>query len=174
MIVKAALFAQQRHKNQKRKYGGEPYFVHLEEVAYIVAQYEGSEEMICAAYLHDVIEDTETSYDEIELEFGKIVADLVWELTDKSKPSDGNRKIRKEIDRENLRIASAAAQTIKLADLISNSKDIVEKDKKFAKVYLNEKKLLLEVLTKGNRDLHERASAMIEKSLQALVQKLVK
>lgn len=154
---KARLFAQEAHKNQKRKYSGEPYFVHCEEVAKIVESIGSDDNMIAAAYLHDTVEDTGTSLATIVDEFGMDVAALVEDLTDVSKPIDGNRAVRKRIDRFHTAGASVRAKTIKLADLISNSKDILKRDPDFARVYLAEKKLLLEVLTEGNHFLYERA-----------------
>ena len=77
---------------------------------------------------------------------------------------DGNRAHRKAIDREHTAQAPAAAQTVKLADLISNSRSIMEHDPQFAVVYLAEKRLLLEVLTKGDPGLHARATEMISKA----------
>jgi hypothetical protein len=81
-------------------------------------------------------------------------------LTDISRPNDGDRKIRKAIDRNHLAGASARAQTIKLADLIDNSRSIVERDPDFAKVYLAEKRELLAVLTEGDETLLNRARAI--------------
>ena len=78
-----------------------------------------------------------------------------------SKPEDGNRATRKAIDREHTAQAPAEAQTIKLADLISNSKSIMAHDPDFAVTYLAEKRLLLEVLTKGDPGLHAEASKFV-------------
>lgn len=83
-------------------------------------------------------------------DFGAAVAALVIEVTDVSRPSDGNRAARKAKDRDHLAKASPDAQTIKLADLISNTQSIVEHDPAFARVYLAEKEALLDVLTRGN------------------------
>jgi hypothetical protein len=82
-------------------------------------------------------------------------------MTDISQPQDGNRATRKAIDREHTARAPAEAQTIKLADLISNSKSIMKHDPAFAKTYLEEKRLLLEVMTKGDKGLHELASKYV-------------
>ena len=106
--------------------------------------------MRTAALLHDVVEDTQVSLSLIEKEFGKCVATLVEGLTDVSKAEDGNRTKRKEIDRQHTARQSAACKTIKLADLISNSRSILQHDKDFARVYLKEKKALLEVLKEGD------------------------
>lgn len=113
--------------------------------------------MICAAWLHDTVEDTPATLDEVERVFGFEVAALVEMLTDVSKPSDGNRAVRKAIDREHTAKASPQAKTIKLADLIDNTRSITEHDPKFAAVYLAEKALLLEVLRDGDATLLEIA-----------------
>ena len=111
-------------------------------------------EMLAAAWLHDTVEDTGVSLGLIEAEFGPEVADMVEMLTDVSHANDGLRAHRKRIDREHTAKASPAAKTIKLADLIDNTRSIVERDPKFAEVYLKEKRLLLDVLTEGDATLH--------------------
>lgn len=164
VVHKAQVFAIAAHAavGQKRKYTGEPYIVHPAEVARIVASVPGSTpDMVAAAWLHDVVEDTGVTFTDIHLNFGIDIATLVGWLTDVSQPHDGNRAHRKAVDREHTARAPAEAQTIKLADLISNSKSIMEHDPAFAKTYLEEKRLLLEVLTKGDRGLHAEASKYV-------------
>lgn len=160
LIKKAAIFAANAHKRhaQIRKYTGEPYIVHPAAVAKLVSSVTKDPEIIAAAFLHDTVEDTDTTLAHIELEFGWRVARLVSDLTDVSKPNDGNRKIRKRIDRKHTALASPDAKTIKLADLIDNTKSIVEHDTDFARVYLKEKQLLLEVLTDGDATLYNMAA----------------
>lgn len=152
LIETARLYAQAAHRavGQKRKYTGECYTVHTEEVAALVASFDGTKEMIAAAHLHDVVEDTAVEVADIRAVFGEEVADLVDWLTDSSKPEDGNRAVRKAIDRDRLGTAPAAAQTIKCCDLISNTTSIVEGDPRFAKVYLKEKFELLDVMTSAD------------------------
>lgn len=153
LVEHARMFAHGAHfaVGQLRKYTNEPYVVHPAEVASIVATVpDATEEMIAAAWLHDVVEDTEVTLDQVHLLFGADVAKLVFWLTDVSKPEDGNRAARKAVDRAHIAAAPAAAQTVKCADLISNTKSIVKHDPEFAKVYLEEKKLLLEVMTKAH------------------------
>lgn len=161
IIEKAEQFAVQAHGPQKRKYTGDPYIVHPIEVSQIVKTVPHTNAMIAAAILHDVIEDTEATYDDVAVNFGTVVADLVDELTDVSKPEDGNRAVRKALDRAHLAKASADAQTIKLADIISNTKDIKANDPKFAKVYIPEMKALLEVLDKGDPALMREAQKQV-------------
>ena len=164
LIEKAKLFAKDAHESigQTRKYTGEPYFVHPYEVARIVMDSGGDEAMICAAYLHDVVEDTPVTLKIIESEFGPDVASLVEMLTDISTPADGNRAARKAIDLAHTEQASPRAKTIKLADLISNTKSIVQHDPEFAKTYLSEKAKLMCVLTEGDAELWMIALQQIE------------
>ncbi len=108
-----------------------------------------------------MVEDTPVTLDEIRDAFGDLVADLVGDLTDVSKPSDGNRAARKAIDRHHTELASPQAKTIKLADLIDNTRSIVQYDPDFAKVYLVEKALLLEVLREGDATLFEIAQGIV-------------
>jgi (p)ppGpp synthase/HD superfamily hydrolase len=108
-----------------------------------------------------VVEDTGVSIEVIRAEFGSKVSDLVGWLTDVSRPEQGNRATRKAIDRAHTAAAPAEAQTIKLCDLISNTRSIVEHDAEFARVYLAEKRLLLEVMTKADPELMQRAREQI-------------
>jgi len=163
IVERARMFATAAHAavGQLRKYTFEPYIVHPAEVAAIVAEYGGTDAMIAAAWLHDTVEDTGVTSELIRKEFGDEVSELVGWLTDVSRPDHGNRSQRKAVDRAHTAAAPAAAQTIKLADLICNTKSIVEHDAKFAVTYLAEKRQLLEVMTKGDARLRERAREQI-------------
>jgi (p)ppGpp synthase/HD superfamily hydrolase len=164
IIEKARIFAVAAHSavKQVRKYTNEPYWVHPQEVADIVASVPGAtEDMIAAAHLHDTVEDTGVTIEVIRAEFGADIAALVGWLTDVSKPEDGNRAHRKAIDRERIAQAPGEVHTIKCADLISNSRSIMEHDPAFAKTYLEEKRLLLAVMTRGYAALHAEASRYV-------------
>ena len=169
VIQKAEKFAQEAHKDHQRKYTGDPYYVHLDEVRNIVKQAGGTVEQQAAALLHDTVEDTSVTPADVTREFGPKIAKLVVELTDVSKPEDGNRKTRKAIDRDKLAGVSAEAQTVKYADLISNGRDIGKNDPKFAKVYHAEKADLLRVMTKGNQNLRKQAIALLPDELKSVV-----
>lgn len=160
---KAKTFATKAHEGQIRKYTAEPYINHPVAVAKIVADVGSDNSMIAAALLHDVVEDTDTTIQDIIKHFGINIASMVSDLTDVSKSSDGNRKARKEIDREHTRMASPSAKTIKLADMIDNMASTIKYDPEFAKVYIAEKKLLLEVLLDGNAVLYYKAFVIIER-----------
>ena len=164
LITEAIIFATAAHAaiNHKRKYTGEDYIVHPREVAEIVDGVDGrTDEMVAAAWLHDTVEDTGVTIELIESIFGKEVATLVGWLTDVSTPEDGNRAVRKAIDRNHSAASPREAQTIKLADLLSNTRSIVAEDPKFAITYLAEKRLLLEVLTLGDKQLLEVCKKLV-------------
>ena len=162
-IEKAIQFATEAHEGQIRKYTGEPYIVHPLAVMETVSTVEHTDEMLMAAVLHDTVEDCDVTLDDIVSHFGPIVADLVEQLTDISLPEDGNRAFRKAMDRDHSAQASAQGQTIKIADLIDNTKSITEHDEHFAKVYMKEKALLLQLLDKADKILLEKAQKKVDK-----------
>ena len=94
LINKAKMLAGKAHEGQFRKYSGMPYIVHPIEVATIVQTVNHTDEMVAAALLHDVVEDTDYSFEDIAKEVSPEVSKMVEGLTDVSKPEDGNRKIR--------------------------------------------------------------------------------
>lgn len=149
-------FARQVHATQRRKYTGNLYADHLAEVAGIVAtvnhtqNHPRPEASIAVAWLHDCVEDQGVTYDTLCSMFGEEIAQSVMLLSDMEV---GNRAARKAAGRVRLAAAPAWVQDIKVADLISNTSSIVMHDANFAPVYLNEKRLLLDVLTKANPDL---------------------
>lgn len=149
IISKASIFAKAAHAavGQRRKYTNDPYFVHPKAVASLVSDHGGSDEMIAAAYLHDVLEDTQADQSLLESEFGITVAYLVYQLTDGV--FEGNRMHRflKDLHHK-LEVMGKQAKLIKLADLIDNTSSIVTYDKEFATVYLAEKMWMMEVLFK--------------------------
>lgn len=159
ITAKARVFAVAAHDavGQKRKYTGDPHYLHCEAVANMVESIGGDENMIAAAWLHDTVEDTHIAIENIRREFGADIAELVDWLTDSQTPDDGNRAVRKAREAERLGRAPARAQTIKYADICHNTHSIVTCDPKFARVYLREKKAILEVMTGGDRNLRCQA-----------------
>ena len=170
LVKQAKLFATQAHQRigHRRKYTKQPYEVHLREVGKIIASVTDDPQMIAAAWLHDTVEDTAATHRDIEQNFGPEVGQLVKELTDISKPSDGNRAIRKALDREHLRHASPRAKTIKLADLCDNTRDICKHDPRFARTYYSEAIELIEVLTEGEPVLYNRAKKELSRCAEKL------
>lgn len=147
LTFRAMLFAREVHQAQVRKYTGNPYTDHLAEVAGIVASVGGDERSIAVAWLHDCIEDQGIASFELTSHFGQEVASGVLALSDLEV---GNRAERKAASRERLAKAPSWVQTIKCADLISNTSSIVMHDPKFAVTYLEEKRLLLDVMAQAD------------------------
>ncbi len=155
------------HGDQKRKYSGDPYYTHLFRVSDTVREYGGDDSMIMAALLHDVIEDTPTTDEELILELETIVdpqmardiANLVVELTDvytKENFPDLNRRARKEMEAKRLGEVSSRAQTIKYADLLDNGEDIMKNDPSFGRVYIKKKERILNYMKYGDRILYNK------------------
>ena len=141
-------FATEAHKGQTRKYTGDDYIVHPMAVAEMVRKHGGSKVQVAAALLHDTVEDTSVTNVDIAHLYGAPVARLVYWLTDSSRPSDGNRAIRKGIDADRLANAPAEAQFVKLADMIDNADSIFRFDPAFAKQFVKEMAHLVEKMTK--------------------------
>ena len=156
----AMILARSLHREQRRKYTNEPYIVHLAEVAGIVASVNANDAMLCCAWLHDCMEDQGIKPGELTSSFG---ADVDFGVTLLSDLEEGNRATRKALSRERLAAAPDWVQTIKCADLISNTNSIVQHDPNFAVVYLAEKRLLLDVMTKADPRLHAMARQIVER-----------
>ena len=150
--TEAMQFAMEKHTGHIRKYTNEPYWGHLAEVAGIVAMTQQATPLqLQVAWLHDTIEDTETTFGELVDTFGFPVAQGVSWLTDSEQ---GLRKDRKAMACKRLSVAPCWVQTIKYADGLSNLRSIMQHDKKFAKVYVREWKDLLNVMNKGDAYLY--------------------
>ncbi len=150
---------------QKRKFTNLPYQVHPQEVAEVLQTYVSNvdEDMIVAAYLHDVVEDTQVLLSTIVNLFGVEVGRLVKGLTNMSWPDPKpNRHDRHHLEVFRLSLTCPRTKTIKLADCYCNLKDIVLHDKKFAATYVPEKKILLdEALKEGDTTLWNMTDAII-------------
>lgn len=162
-------FAREAHASvdQKRKYTGEPYIVHPIRVAELVKKFGGTTEQVCAAFLHDVVEDVEPyTYDfhfgdgnlfktkihelldDSNVDADKVIQ-IVFDLTDefiKEKYPDKNRRTRKALEVEHKKNISPESKMVKLCDVIDNTEDISKNDKNFAKVYLKEIQELMTAL----------------------------
>lgn len=140
------MMARDAHEGQTRKYTGRPYIEHPARVAARVAIVQGaSPEMVAAAFLHDVLEDTDVSLEEIEL-FSPEAAELVVWLTNPSKGSHLPRAERKRMDREHIVSAPWEARVIKLLDRIDNLREMEGAPTGFARLYGQESLLLAEAL----------------------------
>lgn len=149
VAYRAMLFARDVHATQRRKYTNDLYFVHLAEVAGLVATLDGplQDISIAVAYLHDSMEDQGVQFKDLVEKFGLPVAEGVRWLTD---VEVGNRAERKAKACERLAAAPRYVQTIKCADIISNTTSILRFDPDFAKVYVKEIGAVLNVLDKAD------------------------
>ena len=125
-LLHALDFAAKKHRDQRRKNAeASPYINHPIAVAAVLAGEGGvsDETTLLAAALHDTVEDTQTTFEELERHFGLDVSGLVRELTDdKSRPKDE----RKHLQVQHARQSSAQAKAIKIADKVCNIRDITE------------------------------------------------
>lgn len=179
ILEKIIAFADNAHGDQKRKYTPEKYIVHPVRVMETCRKYDNRIEVLAAALLHDVLEDTPVSRQQI-VEFLHTllprtvvlkIATLVEELTDvftKAAFPVLNRKARRSMEAERLQNVSADAQTIKYADIIDNSLDIQIHDPVFGRKYLKELKQILDLATRGNKDLLKVANDVVDKGIEQL------
>jgi (p)ppGpp synthase/HD superfamily hydrolase len=161
-LHKAIKFAHDAHATQTRKYTEEPYIIHPIMVMKLLQSLNYHEDVLCAALLHDVIEDTEITLPIIEKEFGPTVAEYVYYCTEISTLKDGNRIVRKKMDADHYAKGPKEAQSIKVADLIDNSVSIKKHDKNFWRIYQKEKRYLLSVLTRADVQLVEIAYGLLD------------
>lgn len=172
ILNKVTTFADIAHDNQRRRYTQDRYIVHPARVMEICKEYTDDITVLAAALLHDVLEDTPVTKEQIKAFLLTLMSEeeaiktvqLVEELTDifiKEKYPKWNRKKRKRKEAERLEKASAEAQTIKYADIMDNAPEIATKDPDFAKVFLPEYRALLKKITKGNPSLYKKAQELV-------------
>ena len=126
LLIKALTFAANKHRNQRRKNAEAfPYINHPISLANILCNEAHISDMdvICAALLHDTVEDTETTAEELEIEFGSHICNMVMEVTDDK--SIEVKKLRKQLQIDHASQISESAKLLKLADKISNLRDLV-------------------------------------------------
>jgi (p)ppGpp synthase/HD superfamily hydrolase len=172
-------FAEEAHASQTRKYTPERYMVHPIRVMEICSGYNNSLPVLAAALLHDVLEDTPVTRDEL-LQYLytimqpadaeqtiELVTDLTDEYTKESYPH-WNRRKRKDMERDRMRRISPDAQTIKYADILDNSHEITQQDPQFAPRYLKECRMLLQAMPLGHAGLYHKVKEMIRNCLEEL------
>ena len=124
-LVQAVAFAADKHRNQRRKDAeASPYINHPIALANVLANEGGVQDVtvLCAAVLHDTIEDTETTADELRALFGDQVAAVVLEVTDDKSLDKAQRK---QLQIEHAAHCSPQAKLVKLADKICNLRDLL-------------------------------------------------
>lgn len=170
-------FADRAHGTQMRKYTPERYIVHPIRVMETCRLYDARLPILAAALLHDVLEDTDTTEQEM-LRFLETVMDeqdaqktleLVVEMTDvyvKSAYPQWNRRKRKQEELMRIEQTSPDAQTIKYADILDNSNEIIAHDPHFGPKYLHEVRAVLKLADKGNKELYKLALDTVNKNLE--------
>lgn len=172
-VSRAIVFAIRKHGavvnpdgtiGQKRKYSGDPYVVHVVRVAQNLVDIAPNVSVAaqCAAILHDTVEDTKTTSEEIQLHFGQTVADMVDFLTDPPS-SFGNRKARKAEVRRKLAGAPKEVQLVKCADILDNAQDIGANDADFYVTYRREVNELLNVFDKVDHEIIEKIRKVVNR-----------
>ena len=131
-LIQAAEFAKERHKGQLDDTGKDYYQAHLYPVYSAVGVLTDDTDIVCAAVLHDILEDTETTYEELAERFGLRVADLVYECTDAGEKDNYGKYFP--------RLKSAGAIMIKLCDRASNISRMETWDEKRKQQYLKRTK----------------------------------
>jgi len=157
-LDEAITFASIAHAGQRRACGRLPYIIHPINVMTLVSSVEHGLEMLMAAVLHDVIEDTQTTMDTIERRFGSEVLLLVTQLTN---TSGGTRDERKAANLERLALITSDAATIKLADIIDNLRTVRKDKPDFAQEYLMEKIAQYDVLAHGDKNMRLKTAEAI-------------
>ena len=165
-MIEALEFATEMHEGQVRKYTGEEYIMHPIAVADLVEEYldeqEEPEEFVMAAIaialLHDTVEDTPATEENILERFGAEIAEGVWYLT-KTPSFVGNRAFRKKLCEARLSQAPYMVRVIKTFDMFHNSLSIQEHDPKFWELFQQETVELLEAM--GTQHIFEEAKSRL-------------
>ena len=171
MINEAYAFAEKKHIGQTRQ-NGTPYIHHPIQVVEVIKQYFSNhpkiDELMIAGYLHDTIEDTETTIDEIRLQFGHYVAHLVESVTN-------NEQLKQKMGKTNYLCDKMVnmdedALNLKLCDRLANVLDLCHASTTFAKKYKKETITIIQFLSnkKPMTDIQKEIIKRIEKELNDL------
>lgn len=179
ILAKITQFADEAHGEQQRKYTPDRYIVHPIRVMNTCRNYTDDISVLAAALLHDVLEDTPVTEKDIktflrtlmpEEQVVKTISHVV-DLTDvytKSAFPKLNRRARKDKEIERLSKIQPESQTIKYADIIDNSDEIVDHDPDFARVFLMEGRAILKKMNRGDPQLYEMALQSVEAALNKI------
>jgi len=172
LLLKAVAFAAEKHRDQRRKDAdASPYINHPIALANLLKQQDvGDIVVLCAALLHDTIEDTETTVAELRREFGDSITDVVLEVTDDTTLEKAERK---RLQIEHAETLSKRAKLVKLADKICNLRDMVEAPPatwplKRKLDYFEWAKNVVDGVRGTHRGLEELFDAVYENGLEAL------
>ena len=133
LVLKAEAFAREAHKDHTRNdVAKTPYVHHLEEVAGLVGQSGGTDNEIAAAWLHDAVEDTAVTIEDVKNSFGEEIAEIVYGLTDLPEFLAFSLADRKAKQAERVKNESESVRRVKLADQTSNVKIVGERRDNFS------------------------------------------
>ncbi|WP_439581210.1 metal-dependent phosphohydrolase [Dyadobacter bucti] len=173
-------FVKQMHGDQKRRYSGEPYYIHLLSVADKVSQYESGFHEMEIALCHDLVEDTPCSLADLSDQLIRLGYDVnqdakilngVADLTDvytHDKYPTLNRSQRKELEAMRVIQSKPFSQTVKYADILDNLNSILLHDKGFARIYLNEVNRYIWKIDKGNPQLYKECCQAVDDAFAKL------
>jgi len=158
LIQKAKDFATAKHEGQLRKFGNKPYIIHPAGVAKIVEDSGGTPEMIAAAWLHDVVEESGVSFVELREMFGDKVAGIVSEL---SNPSDLDKSKKGQYLLSKMNTMSSDALTVKLSDRLNNVLDFSTARPSFVQKYAGETMFIINGLEETERPINQQQSKLL-------------
>ena len=184
-VKNAEIFATAAHMaaGNVRKFTGEPYIVHpasvVDTLKHYMNEFEGVPneiesiyrswgdkyltKILAAAWLHDTVEDTGVTIENIELHFGTIIRNWVEDLTKEVHSKDVSRAFRKSRECEKLKTIRIESKLIKIADIFDNTKDLLKiPDKKYALTLANEKKAQLDAVYTSECGLWSDCNKQIE------------
>ena len=162
-VQKARDIAQLKHLGQIRKFDKKDYFIHPSRVANTVKRLTNNKELQIIAYLHDTIEDTKTSFEEIEAIFGTKIANNVKELTSIPRGIEKYGKEKHLIWKMNK--MSDEALIVKLSDRLDNVSDFPTAPKNFVDKYRLQTKNILSGLKRPLNSTHKKIIKAIEDKL---------
>jgi (p)ppGpp synthase/HD superfamily hydrolase len=164
-VIRAVLFARKAHEGQKRKYGSEDYIIHPMSVALMLTHYYDDDDMIVAGVLHDIIEDTSYTFDDIVLEFGISVANLVLGMT---KTYSRNASPEEKTISDLKRFSDSVDQQVldlELVDIFVNLSDYMSAPVSFVRKFVKNKKRVVELIAEKrciDRNLLNEVKALIK------------
>lgn len=166
LVSDAQYFATKAHDaaGQRRRFTNERFICHPGRVAFLVASATEHPVAIAVAWLHDVIEDTYVTEQQLKSVFGTEISDCVATLTNDFDSKLGNRAHRKSLERIQMSRADAIAQSVRLADIIDNVDSLATYDPAFANVYIRESFCLLPYLKAGDELLFQLAAECLVRS----------
>lgn len=169
-LKEASSFANLHHAGQTRKFDGKPYSIHPTRVAKIIKDFKGKskniDDLMIAAFLHETLEDTKATPEEISNKFGELVLSLVQELTSDTEKIKEKGKSKYLADKMTKELTSYGL-VLKLADRLDNVSDFPKAPSKFVTKYKKETEDILKQLKEERvlTDTQSRLVTAIEKKL---------